>query len=173
MSTSAEALGWGLVPPTILREDGLPHGPGSLQAYVPTDHNCTFFDLRDAHPQTMRRLATFDWLTNNADRKGGHVLQGADGRIWGIDNALSFHVEEKLRTVIWDFAGEPVPPPLLADLAAFLDALTPASPLWDTLRAYLEPDECSELRRRAEQILESPIFPEPPNSRRPYPWPLI
>ncbi|PZC49523.1 MAG: hypothetical protein DK306_000539 [Chloroflexi bacterium] len=169
----SEALGWGLVPPTVLREDGLPHGPGSMQAFIPTDHTCTFFDLRDTNAGVMRRMATFDWLTNNADRKGGHVLQGADGRIWGIDNALSFHVEEKLRTVIWDYAGEPVPAPLLTDLEAFLTTLTPDSALWASLMDHLQADECAELRQRAQQILESPTFPQPPESRRPYPWPLI
>lgn len=169
----SEAIGWRLVPPTIIREQGLPHGVGSVQAFIPTDHGCTFFDLRDANAGMMRRLATFDWLTNNADRKGGHVLRGADGQIWGIDNALSFHVEEKLRTVIWDYAGEPVPEPLLADVAAFVEAFTPDSTLWASLSEYLERPELDQLRGRGEEILRERVFPQPPQDRRPYPWPLI
>lgn len=168
-----EAIGWRLVPPTIVRDDGLPHGPGSLQAFIPSDRDATYFDLRADHADAMRRMATFDWLTNNADRKGGHVLRGEDGTIWGIDNALSFHVEDKLRTVIWDYAGEPVPPALLADVEAFLGRFQPESPLWASLADYLEADEREALRARAGQILESRVFPQPPDSRRPYPWPLI
>ena len=167
------ALGWGLVPPTVLRAEGLPHGPGSVQAFIPTDHGCTFFDLRDDHPEAMRRFAAFDWLTNNADRKGGHVLQGPGGRLWGIDNALSFHVEDKLRTVIWDYAGEPVPEPLLADIDAFLAALTPPSQLWRDLAPHLSESELRQLLVRAAEILRERVFPHPPDWRRPYPWPLI
>ena len=169
----SEAIGWRLVPPTILREEGLPHGTGSVQAYIPNDQNCTFFDLRDANGDAMRRLATFDWLTNNADRKGGHVLQDGEGHIWGIDNALSFHVEEKLRTVIWDYAGEPVPEPLLADVASFVEAVTPESAVWASLSDHLESVELEQLRTRGEEILRERVFPQPPDWRRPYPWPLI
>ena len=169
----SDAIGWRLVPPTILREAGLPHGLGSVQAFIPTDHDCTFFDLRDAHADAMRRMATFDWLTNNADRKGGHVLQGADGHIWGIDNALSFHVEEKLRTVIWDYAGDPVPETLLTDVATFIDTFHAESALWTALGEYLEAEELAQMRTRGQEILRQRIFPQPPDWRRPYPWPLI
>jgi uncharacterized repeat protein (TIGR03843 family) len=169
----SEAIGWRLVPPTIIREDGLPHGIGSLQAFIPTDHNCTFFDLRDAHADDMRRMAIFDWLTNNADRKGGHVLQGSDEHIWGIDNALSFHIEEKLRTVIWDYAGDPVPEPLLADVETFVHGFHADTPLWKTLSEYLEAEELRQIRVRGHEILRDRVFPQPPETRRPYPWPLI
>ena len=116
------ALGWDVVPLTILRED-MPHGIGSLQQFVDADFEQHYFTLLDdeaTHPQ-LRRMAVFDIVSNNTDRKGGHCLVDADGHIWGIDNGLSFHAEFKLRTVIWDFAGEPVAPELLADLERLVD----------------------------------------------------
>ena len=168
------ALAWHIVPPTVLREAGLPHGIGSVQLYIPHDPRCTFFDLRDAHPQEMRRFAAFDWLTNNADRKAGAILRAADGRLWAFDHGLTFHAEEKLRTVIWDYAGEPVPEPLLGDLAALHTRLDDATdPLVEELRRLLEEEEVAALRRRAKTILHQRRFPEPPRERRPYPWPLV
>ena len=116
------ALGWDVVPLTILRDD-MPHGIGSLQQFVDADFEQHYFTLLDdetTHPQ-LRRMAVFDIVSNNTDRKGGHCLVDADGHIWGIDNGLSFHAEFKLRTVIWDFAGEPVAPELLADLERLVD----------------------------------------------------
>ena len=169
----SSALGWGLVPPTVIRADGLPHGPGSLQAFIPTDHSSTFFDLREGHPAAMRRFAAFDWLTNNADRKGGHVLLGPGGHLWGIDNALSFHPEEKLRTVIWDYAGEPIPDSLLADIEMLSGALENPPSLSRALAPCLSKNEIDQLAVRAAQILRERTFPHPPDWRRPYPWPLI
>ena len=169
----SKALGWKLIPPTVAREEGVEHGAGSLQLFIPTDHRCTFFDLREEHADVMRRFATFDWLVNNADRKGGHLIQGQSGQIWGIDNGLSFHVEEKLRTVIWDYAGEPVPEALLPDIERFAAELEPETPLGQELGAYLDPDELEMLLERSRAILRDPVFPHPPDWRRPYPWPLI
>ena len=168
----AQALGWALIPPTIARTDGLEYGAGSLQAYIPTDYGCTFFELRDEHPDEMRRFAVFDWLANNADRKGGHILRGADGQLWGIDNGLSFHEEEKLRTVIWDYAGEPIADALLADvaaLAAFLQTEAAAAHFAE----LLSEGEVAVLQRRAERVLTEARLPEPPVGRRSYPWPLV
>ncbi|MEE9278098.1 MAG: SCO1664 family protein [Dehalococcoidia bacterium] len=169
----SQALGWRLVPPTVPRDDGLEHGLGSLQLYIPSDQHCTFFDLRDEHADAMRRFATFDWLVNNADRKGGHVLLDADGHVWGIDNALTFHTEEKLRTVIWDYAGEEVPESLLPDIERLLGQLEPECELWQRLEGALEGAELEMLRERARAVLRERRFPHPPDWRRPYPWPLI
>ena len=103
----AEALGWGLVPETVTRLDG-PLDAGSLQRFVDADFEQHYFTLleMDAHRPALKRMATFDVIANNADRKGGHCLLDAEGRVWGIDHGLCFHSEPKLRTVIWDFAGE-------------------------------------------------------------------
>ncbi len=169
----SEALGWGLIPPTIEREDGLENGLGSLQLFIPADMGCTFFDLRDDHTEAMRQFATFDWLTNNADRKGGHLLQASDGRIWGIDHGLALHSEEKLRTVIWDYAGQPVPNAWLDQIAALAAQLENGSATRMQLAPYLEEQEIDALHMRATSILAHPVLPEPPTWRRPYPWPLI
>ncbi len=169
----SEALGWRVVPPTIARGDGLEHGTGSLQLYIPNDQQRTFFDLRDDHGERMRQFATFDWLINNADRKGGHVLIDARDRIWGIDNGLAFHVEEKLRTVIWDYAEEAVPSQLLPDIKRLCGDLEGDSALRRALSDFLDSDELEMLHSRAVEILRERTLPQPPDWRRPYPWPLI
>ena len=107
----SEALGWGLVPPTVLREDA-PFGPGSVQLFLQSDYEQHYFTLLEGggREEELRVFCAFDVVANNADRKSGHVLYGADGRLWGIDHGLCFHVQHKLRTVIWDFAGRRSPP---------------------------------------------------------------
>jgi uncharacterized repeat protein (TIGR03843 family) len=123
----AEHVGWHLVPPTVVR-DG-PLGEGSLQLFMPSHFEQHYFTLRDDgdHIEAMQRLCVFDLLANNTDRKSGHVLLGEDGRIWAIDNGLSFHAEFKLRTVIWDFAGEPIPNDIRRRHRAPLDDGLPGS----------------------------------------------
>ena len=167
------ALGWQLIPPTVEREEGLEYGVGSLQAYIPTDYRCTFFELREQYPDVMRRFALFDWVANNADRKGGHILEGQAGQLWGIDNGLSFHEDEKLRTVIWDYAGDPIEAPLLEDLDQLVAALEPDGPASDSLSPYLSSDEITILQLRAQRAREEGRLPEPPAGRRAYPWPLV
>lgn len=169
----SEALGWRLVPPTISRSEGLAHGVGALQLFIPADQTCTYFDLRDAHADVMRHFAAFDWLANNADRKGGHVLFATSGQIWGIDHGLAFHAEDKLRTVIWDYAGEPVPAPLLDDVERVAADLDTRGDATAPLHSYLDTGELQALSSRAAAILKTRHFPEPPDWRRPYPWPLI
>ena len=117
----SESLGWGLVPETVQRTEG-PFGEGSVQRYVPEDGASHYFTLRDDpkwHP-TLKRMCAFDVVANNADRKSGHVLL-AEERLWAIDNGLCFNEDDKLRTVIWDFGGQPLAPD---DTAAFSSALT-------------------------------------------------
>jgi uncharacterized repeat protein (TIGR03843 family) len=107
----SEALGWGFVPLTVIREEA-PLGIGSLQWFIESDFQEHYFTLYGDAPETRRelaRIALFDYVANNTDRKSGHVLRGDDGRIWGIDHGLCFSSAFKLRTVIWDFAGEPIP----------------------------------------------------------------
>ena len=167
------ALGWDLIPPTVERAEGMEYGVGSLQAYIPTDYSCTFFELREAHADDMRQFALFDWVANNADRKGGHILKGVGDQLWGIDNGLSFHQDEKLRTVIWDYAGEPIDPSLIADVESLIAKLSTAGEATAALTGLLSEPEIDELRRRAERAVLEGRLPNPPQGRRPYPWPLV
>jgi len=165
----ARLLGWNFIPPTVVREG--PEGVGSLQLFVSHDPQAHFFVQRE-NPELvpqLQRMAVFDALTNNADRKGGHCLVDADGTIWAIDNGLCFHTEPKLRTVIWDFCGQPIPDDLLPDverIAASTDDELGALP------ALLDPDELEAVRKRARRLTRRPVFPEP-RSGHPYPWPLV
>ena len=118
----SDALGWSIVPETVLR-DG-PYGIGMVQRFVDHDPDDHYFTLLEAHLDDFQRFAAFDVLANNADRKGGHCLQAKfDGHIWGIDHGLTFNAVDKLRTVIWDFAGEPVPDGILATVECIVAEL--------------------------------------------------
>lgn len=164
----SEALGWGMVPPTVVRTDA-PLGVGSLQWFIEGDHEEHYFTLYADSPEThdeLARMALFDYVANNTDRKSGHVLRGADGRIWGIDHGLCFSAAFKLRTVIWDFAGEPIPDNLLADISPLADTV-PAD-----VAALLHPAEVVALQRRVQRMLQEMVLPVDHTGRR-YPWPLI
>lgn len=168
----SEALGWELVPPTVYRRRG-PIGPGSLQLYVEHDPEVHFFTLSHEQRQQLRPVVLFDILINNADRKGGHLLFDPGGHLWLIDHGLCFHEEEKLRTVIWDFAGEPIPADLLANLQAFQGQLASDTELTRLLGTHLKHLEIAAMQQRAQALLESGAFPNPPEDRRPYPWPPV
>lgn len=168
----SEVLGWGLVPATVLRDDG-PAGPGALQRFVPHDPNRHYFTLRDEGvPEVLdqlRTLVAFDLVIDNADRKGGHVLLEGD-RVRAIDHGVSLHVEPKLRTVAWDFAREPFPQRLRDDvrrLALWLDGEGRRG-----LAHLLAPEEVDALAARAEAVSALATFPEP-TGPRPFPWPLL
>ncbi len=165
----AAALGWDLVPETVLI-DG-PLGEGSLQRFVEVDYEDHYFTMHEEDDpdlaRQLRRICCFDLLANNTDRKSGHCLLDLDRHVWAIDNALSFHAEFKLRTVIWDFSGERIDAGLLDDVAALLDNGLPAS-----LHDLLDPFERDALLTRARGILAEGTFPHDPTGRR-YPWPLV
>jgi uncharacterized repeat protein (TIGR03843 family) len=165
----SEALDWGLVPPTVARAEG-PYGKGSLQLYVENDDGITAFELLERGHPTMPLVAAFDVVINNADRKGGHTLLGGDGRVWAIDHGVCFAAEPKLRTVIWEFVGEPLPERVAGDLAALPAKL--AGDLGERLARLLHPDEVTALAQRAADLARRGTFPEP-SSPRPYPWPLV
>lgn len=168
----SEALGFGFVPPTVVR-DG-PYGVGSVQLFINSDEESHLFTMlkEGGYDNVIRRLCAFDSLINNADRKSGHCLKGTDGRLWAIDHGICFHYEHKLRTVLWDFAGERLPPDVhraLCGLRASLDA-EPA--LADTLDELLDKAEVRALRRRLERLIDSGVYPSPgpgPN----VPWPPV
>ncbi len=167
-------LGWDFVPPTVLRHG--PHGRGSVQLYVDVDADDHFFTFRDepGFQRSLQALALFDIITNNADRKGGHCLRTGDGCIIAIDQGLCFHVEPKLRTVIWDFAGQPIPADLRFPIARLADALEDSEgELHHSLHPLLFDGEIAALRRRAYELALAECFPDPPEDRRPYPWPLV
>ncbi|MEJ2208126.1 MAG: SCO1664 family protein [Anaerolineae bacterium] len=168
----SETLGWGFVPPTVLRRG--PHGLGSVQLFIHAQEGVHFFSIQDdeAYREDLERLAAFDAVTNNADRKAGHCLVDDEGRLWAIDNALSFHPEPKLRTVIWDFAGLRLPPAIRADLEKLSAALAGDAPLSQALKRLLSAKEVTALRRRLRILIDGGCFPEP-GAGRVVPWPLI
>jgi len=161
------AMGLGVIPPTVLR-DG-PLGEGSAQWFVDADHSqhyFTIFEARtDVHDQ-LRAIAAFDVVANNTDRKSGHVLIDGEGRVWGIDNGLCFSEEFKLRTVVWEFGGEPLPDALRGAIASIADAVP------DDVAELLADDEVAALAERARLLADGGTFPVDPSGRR-YPWPLV
>ncbi|MDF2824987.1 MAG: Phosphatidylinositol 3- and 4-kinase [Mycobacterium sp.] len=210
----SEALGWNLVPHTIIR-DG-PAGPGMCQLWVeqpgdsedpddpenPDDEEvpvastpdlvdlCPVEHLPDGYLPVLRAqdyagdevllihaddprlhlLAVFDVLVNNADRKGGHILAGVDGNVYGVDHGLCLHTEDKLRTVLWGWAGKPVEGDTLESVARLLDALDGA--LGEQLACHITDTEVVALGLRAGQLLDTPVMPTP-DRRRPIPWPAF
>lgn len=169
----SEALGWGFVPATVYRRDA-PLGPGSVQLFIEHDPDYHYFNFTEADRQRLAPVALFDLLVNNADRKGSHILRDPDGHLWLIDHGLCFHVEDKLRTVIWDFIGEPIPVDLSGDLVRFRQKLeADSAPLADDLAKYLSRSEVKALGRRAGKLATTGMFPAPDPRRRSYPWPQI
>jgi hypothetical protein len=167
----SEFLGWGFVPPTVQREGEL--GTGSLQLYVPPQEASNFFTVREHYRNETFRMAVFDMIVNNADRKGGHCFEAEDGSICGCDHGLTFHVTKKLRTVIWDYGGEMIPNWILDDVRALPHQLAlPTSPVAAALLEWITPAELQAVGQRVAAILEKPVMPQP-TTRRDFPWPYI
>ncbi len=163
----SKALGYDIIPPTVYR-DG-PSGEGSLQLFVEYDHTEHYFHLLEQRPDThsqLRTMTVFDVVANNTDRKGGHVLLDADGHVWGIDHGVCFSAEFKLRTVMWDFAGEDIPEELLTPLEALMEDVP------GELLTLLTEDEIDAMHERTEWLLQNRVFPSP-GSRYDYPWPIL
>ncbi len=166
----SEALGWSVVPPTVLREG--PLGEGMVQRFVDHDPEEHYFTLLEEHADRFRRFAVFDVLANNADRKGGHCLRYlADGRIWGIDHGLTFSTEWKLRTVIWDFGGERIAPEI-ADAVCRVVGLLDGE-LGERLAPLLSRAERDAVARRATDLVRVGVLPEPDPGYHSVPWPLV
>jgi len=166
----SEFLGWSLVPPTIFRKKNLPFGPGSLQLYIEHDPAYHYFNFKDHDRNQLEPVVLFDLLCNNADRKGSHVMLGTGDHIWCIDHGLCFHVEDKLRTVIWEFAGQPIPGDMLQSLLRLTDQ---PGLLIDLLKPYLRVSEIRAILQRATLYIDCRIFPLPGNDRRMFPYPPI
>lgn len=168
----SEALGWKLVPATVYRNEA-PHGAGSLQQFITHDPEYHYFNFSEEDRQRLHSIVVFDLLINNADRKGSHILVDETGSMWLIDHGVCFHEEDKLRTVLWDFAGQPIPQPLLDDIQKFAMALDEETSLFQRLQEQLNIGEIRALATRAHTILQIGFFPHPSETRRPYPWPPI
>ena len=166
----SEAAGWGIVPPTILREDA-PLGPGSLQLFVEHDPERHYLVLMEERRDDLVAFAAFDCVVNNADRKSGHVLEDAAGRLWGVDHGVTFHTEPKLRTVIWAYAEEELPPIVVAGLGRLIEELSRGGAGLE-LAQLLSEAEIEALGSRAEALRATGRFPSP-DSDRPFPWPLV
>jgi hypothetical protein len=164
----SRAVGLALVPETVLRADA-PLGEGSLQRFVDADFEQHYFTLVSdpTCDARLRELAGLDLLLNNADRKSGHVLLDVQGSIWGIDNGLCFHAQPKLRTVMWDFAGDPLPDAVVEAAGHVSDEVA------GTLSSLLSEAEVTALRGRARALVRRPKFPAPGEDHRAYPWPLV
>lgn len=167
----SKALSWYLVPPTVLRSG--PHGLGSLQFFVDHDVQVNYFSLDDRFMNQLQQFAAFDYLVNNTDRKGGHLLLDAHGKLWGIDHGLTFHPLPKLRTVIWEFSGQCIPDELLKDIQKLSEQLADEkSDMRCKLASLINASEIGALRRRVHHLLDSKRYPTPgpgPN----HPWPPI
>ncbi|MFJ6570468.1 SCO1664 family protein [Streptomyces sp. NPDC091292] len=193
----SEALGWGLVPPTVLR-DG-PYGEGMCQRWIEASSDAELLALVDgeepepgwkaigfadvgegrtallvhADDARLRRLAVFDAVINNADRKGGHLLPDADGRLYGIDHGVSFNAENKLRTLLWGWAGEPLTPEAVEALGALRAALEPGAPLALRLAELITPVEVDATLARVDALLATGKHPEPSGEWPAIPWPPV
>lgn len=178
----AEALGWHLIPPTVMREGQ--HGMGSVQLFIdhdPEEHYFTFEGDPVLRPQ-LQQIALLDVIINNADRKAGHVLlqtaaagdePGQAGRLWGIDHGICFHTDYKLRTVIWEFSGEGIAGELMSDLDNLQQKLNKdKSGLTRLLGRHLSQPEIAAIGRRLERLRIEGTFPDPGPGRH-YPWPPI
>lgn len=168
----SEALGWSIVPTTVLREG--PAGWGMVQRFIEHDPEEHYFTLQQSATDRFAEFAVFDIVVNNADRKAGHCIRAVDGKIWGIDHGLTFHVEPKLRTVIWDYAGLEIPEALLADVLRVRDLLGEGGEgeLGTCLRALLAVEEVEEIVGRMGVLLDEGVFPHP-TSRYDLPWPVV
>ncbi|GAA3797993.1 MULTISPECIES: SCO1664 family protein [Amycolatopsis] len=190
----SEAAGLGRVPPTVLR-DG-PFGEGMVQLWVETGDE-ELIDVRSpkdvpddwrivlhAHDRAgepavlahadhpgMRDLAVLDIIANNTDRKGGHVLVGTDGTVYGVDHGICLHAEPKLRTVLWGWVGDPLPAETLEKLRALPEKIR--GDLGEQLAPHLTKLEISAIAERAEMLVATGVFPEPGDDWRAIPWPLF
>jgi len=168
-------IGWNLVPPTVYRTFDTPFGKGSLQLFIPHDPRINFFNLLSKDTRTIQQIVIFDTIINNADRKGGHIIQDQNGKIWLIDHGLCFHQDYKLRTVIWDYANQKIPSELLIDLQMLFEIIKNEKLQFvQKLKIFISSTEYFMIIKRTEELMKTGVFPVIKNNEsRPYPWPLI
>jgi len=166
----SKVLGWPRIPPTVVRQTA-PHGAGAMQLFIDADGRHFLGEHKALH-ETWVRVALFDVITNNADRKSGHCLFDPEDHVWVIDHGLTFNVDDKLRTVIWDFSGDRLPPDLCGDVEHALVGLE-RGPLAPTMEGLLSRGEVRVLKRRLRGVLDPKWrFPEP-TSAWSIPWPPV
>ena len=169
-----EILGWDLVPPTVLRTKPSVFGKGSLQFFI--DHNPTlhYMNAEELDHFTMMRVVIFDLVVNNADRKSGHVIFDHHQKVWLIDHGLCFNEEKKLKTVIWNYAGQTIPNEIKKDLQYFISGLELKKfQLVRKLQMLITEREFFTIIQRSKEVLSMDSFPYPEPNRRSYPWPPI
>jgi hypothetical protein len=168
---TSEALGWGLIPPTVLRE-GI-RGLGSVQLCIDHDPDDNYFNFSDQVKQQLPRFALFDFVVNNADRKGGHCLLDVNQRVWAIDHGITFHTAHKLRTVIWDYANQPIEDQHYADLEALAAKLSDAdTPYRKALLEHITEAEVRACEARLRRLLKTRKYPIPGSGPN-HPWPPV
>ena len=166
----SKVLGWPRIPPTVVRQTA-PHGAGAMQLFIDADGRHFLGEHKALH-ETWVQVALFDVITNNADRKSGHCLFDPEDHVWVIDHGLTFNVDDKLRTVIWDFSGDRLPPDLCGDVERALVGLE-RGPLAPTMEGLLSRGEVRVLKRRLRGVLDPKWrFPEP-TSAWSIPWPPV
>ncbi|MQF98189.1 MAG: SCO1664 family protein [SAR202 cluster bacterium] len=165
----SELLQWYFVPTTVIREG--PYGIGSLQQFIDADPETNYFTIRENQPEELKKIAVFDLITNNADRKASHCFTDNRKHIWSIDHGLTFHEHWKLRTVIWDFIDQNIPITILNQLRILKHSFTIKSPEIVVLQSVLKQTESEALENRLDSLLQNQKFPQPDNDRRNIPWP--
>jgi uncharacterized repeat protein (TIGR03843 family) len=167
----SKAAGWDIVPPTVYR-DG-PFGPGMCQLWIDADTELDLVALaRSNRNPALRAMAVFDAVINNADRKIGHLLPTPEGHLYGCDHGVCFSEEYKLRTVLWQWRGDPLPEADVAALTRLSDDLVTGE-LRAALSEWLTPDEVTATQARIELLLEHKVHPYPPDDWPAVPWPPI
>jgi Phosphatidylinositol 3- and 4-kinase len=164
----SRSCGWGIVPPTVRRETG-PFGPGMVQLWIDVPDETDLRAVLRGWRTQLQQLVVFDAVINNADRKGGHLLPTADGHLYAVDHGVCFHIEEKLRTILWNWAGEKLPDncaDALLRLRAEMDGTLSAE-----LAALLTSGEVRATRRRLDRLIATDRFPEPSGEWPATPWP--
>jgi hypothetical protein len=164
----SEATGWDIVPPTVTRDDG-PFGEGMAQLWIDVDETADVWKMVNEPDDRLRRIALFDAVVNNADRKGGHLLPTSSGHVYGVDHGICFAAEPKLRTILWDWRGEPIEAAeleVLRSLRAKLDG-----PLCQALQMLIAPAEMRALNARLDRLIRTKVFPQPDPYRMAVPWP--
>ncbi len=169
---TSELLGWQIVPPTVLRQG--PHGIGSMQFFVEHDPELNYFEFDEPKMEQMRHMCAFDILVNNADRKGGHCLVDGQGHVWGIDHGITFNSSPKLRTVIWEFAGEPIDDSLLDDIERLCEQVDNQKTEYrQELNNLITEREIHSFQHRIQNLLKSRKYPQPGPGGPNYPWPPV